>query len=365
MISVPATFSSNQSSSYAVEVDRVDRDGWYELLQQFDDASIYQTWSYGTARWGTKNLSHLVLKRDGEVCAIAQAAMVAIPFLKRGAAYIPWGPAWRRGGKAPEHQDKEQMIRALSEEYAHRRRLLLRVTPMESAGEDDGVKEGFERNGFRCTEKRYRTLLIDLRDPMNDVLKKASRRWRRSLKAAEAHGLEIISGTDDELFQAFMTLYGEMVERKHFNPAIDIEDFRVMQQDLPESLKMKIMLCKFKGRVVAALIASRIGRRGIGLLGATGTAGLKLGSFYLLNWRMMGWMQSQGALFYDFGGYSPDENPGTASFKEGLPGFDVTNLGQFEICRSPISAYLVKVGEQWKSRSAKRWTAAMRFLKTG
>ena len=181
---------------------------------------------------------------------------------------------------------------------------------------------------------------------MEEILKSTSRRWRRALKAAEQKDLRIIEGTGDELYESFKVLYKEMLERKQFIPTLDINEFQEMQKDLPDPLKLKIMICEFKGKPVSALIASLIGLKGIGLLGATGNVGMNLGSFHLLNWRMMEWMKSNGALVYDFGGYNPEENPGTASFKDGLPGKDVTHIGQFEACQSSLSSFLVSYGEK-------------------
>ena len=52
---------------WQVEVDRATPAEWAQMLDLFNDANLYQTWSYGRVRWGEENLSHLVLKRNGEV----------------------------------------------------------------------------------------------------------------------------------------------------------------------------------------------------------------------------------------------------------------------------------------------------------
>lgn len=348
-------------SEYTTTIDRVNKNEWTYLLQQFEDANIYQTWSYGAVRWGEKNSSHIVLKKNDEVVGIAQASIVKVPILKRGIAYIPWGPVWKKRGReatiknseieVTDIDDARQMIKALKEEYVFRRNLLLRLTPQEIRDNDQGIQSILEDVGFHLKSNPYRTLLIDLSASMEDILKGSSRRWRRALKAAEQKELKIIEGSGDDLYESFKILYHEMLDRKQFVPTIDIDEFQKIQKGLPEPMKMKIMLCEFKGRPVSALIASLIGKKGIGLLGATGNVGMNLGSFHLLIWRMMRWMKSNGAHFFDFGGYRPDENPGTASFKEGLPGKDVTHIGQFEACRSPISSFLVRHGERIRSNS--------------
>ena len=58
------------------------------LLNDFDDANIYQTWSYGAVRWGEKNLSHVILKKHNEVVAATQLRIVKISWLGVGIAYI-------------------------------------------------------------------------------------------------------------------------------------------------------------------------------------------------------------------------------------------------------------------------------------
>ena len=101
-------------SGYHVEIDRVDKDRWHELLMQFDDASIYQTWSFvGTACKKQKNLSHLILKKDGEIVGICQIVIRKIPGLRAGIANIHRGPLWRKRGNKSNLENLYQMIVAL------------------------------------------------------------------------------------------------------------------------------------------------------------------------------------------------------------------------------------------------------------
>ena len=71
------------------------------MLDLFDDANIYQTSAYGGVRWGEKNLSRIVLKRDGEVMGMAQLRIVRPTPLKFGMAYLRWGPALGAARPAP------------------------------------------------------------------------------------------------------------------------------------------------------------------------------------------------------------------------------------------------------------------------
>ena len=333
---------------YSIEVDKISKDAWTNALLTFDDGNIYQTWSYGAVRWGSENLSHIVVKKNETVLAMAQMAIKALPILQRGIAYIPWGPVWRKRGSNVEQNIMETILRAINEEYAQRRKLLVRIAPQDTIEEDAWVERALSNEGYCFKSRPYKTILVNLSNPMEHLLSASSRRWKRALKTAEQKDLRIIQGTDDNLYQSFGTLYEEMVGRKHFHPTIDINEFRQIQQDLPEEMKMKIMICYFKEKAVVALIASCIGLRGIGLLGATGTAGLNLGGFHLLNWKMMEWMKAKGATYYDFGGYDPKNNPGTASFKESIDGKIVNHVGVFELSRSMLSSWVVEKGEKFR-----------------
>src|SRR6266850_3980589 len=100
-------------SEFSLEIDRVNKDQWSDYLLGFEDASIYHTWTYGSLRWGERNLSHMVLRRGSEIVAMAQTRIVKLPVVSRGIAYIAWGPLWRRCGRTASTGDLRAMIRAL------------------------------------------------------------------------------------------------------------------------------------------------------------------------------------------------------------------------------------------------------------
>ncbi len=84
---------------FQIEVDRATPAEWSAMLDLFCDANFYQTWSYGAVRWGRKNLSHLVLKRDGEVLGMAQIRIMRPTRFNFGMAYLRWGPVCHRRGR--------------------------------------------------------------------------------------------------------------------------------------------------------------------------------------------------------------------------------------------------------------------------
>src|SRR5437660_5338455 len=114
---------------YTSSVDTVDEATWYRILGDFDDANIFQTWAYGVVTSGRRNLSHLLLKEDGNNVSVAQARIVRVPLTHVGIAYIRWGPLWRRRLTEERPELFRQVVRALRNEFACKRGLVLRLLP--------------------------------------------------------------------------------------------------------------------------------------------------------------------------------------------------------------------------------------------
>ncbi len=335
---------NNLNSDYSVEIDSVSKKEWEEILKNFSDANIYQTWSYGAVRWGEKNLSHCVLKKDGEIAAAAQVRIVKVPLINAGIAYVTCGPMWQSKKSSKNILNLQQMIRALSGEYVSKRSFFLRVIPLIIKEKDDLISTLFKEEGFRLNLKAssYRTLVVDLLPSETDLWANIKKKWRYYLRQAEKNELQLKEGTDQNLFDRFKDLYEEMHKRKKFIEYYDINKFRAIQEDLPEVFKMKILLAESQEDTISALVWSEIGDTAIILFSATADKGLELYSSYLLWWHTLLHLKTQGARMLDEGGIDPEGNPGVYHYKAGLGGKDVRHIGQYEACRSIISSSLVK-----------------------
>jgi len=344
---------------YVAEIDKVGQSEWSELLTRFDDATIYQTWSYGSVRWGEDHLSHVVLRRGGEIVAAAQARIIKFPILGAGIAYIPFGPLWKIHGRQIDIGDFHQVIRALYTEYVLKQGLLLRVIPNEIDSGDNMMRSVLQEGGLKWKESMspYRTFLIDLSLSVEELRRSLDQKWRNHLNRAERNGLRVVEGSDDNSYNFFSNIYKEMHERKKFSEFVDINKMRVVQKDLQDRLKMTIILCESEADPVSAVVCTAIGDTGIYLLGATNDKGRTLQASYLVQWRVIEWLKAKGRRWYDLGGIDPEKNPGTYQFKAGLSGRlgkEVRYLGQFDGCRNLLSSFLVKVGDQLRAISRKR-----------
>jgi lipid II:glycine glycyltransferase (peptidoglycan interpeptide bridge formation enzyme) len=354
------------ASGYTSEVDTVTERDWHERLQEFDDSNIYQTWSYGEVMWGPHNTSHLVLKNNGDIVALAQVRLARIPLLNVGIAYIFRGPVWRPRETTLDEEALRQALRALRNEYVCKRGLLLRLAPLMFANETEHNLRIFGEENYKPKVNGHSkiTILMDLSPSIEELGCGLHRNWKRSLKAAEGHGLEVIEGDGDDQFKAVIDIYREMVDRKGFLEPNDIEKFRQVQALLPGALKMKVTVCRSPEGSCAGLIWSEIGETAIELFAATRAAALANGAAYLLRWRLVEHLKRSDFRMYNLNGINQVQNPGVYRFKSGLAGkagTEIAYLDIFEAQGNALSSYCVVVGQEILERY-RRMRARARLL---
>jgi lipid II:glycine glycyltransferase (peptidoglycan interpeptide bridge formation enzyme) len=337
-----------QNLGWQVEVDRATSAEWSKMLDLFDDANIYQTSAYGGVRWGEKNLSRIVLKRDGEVLAMAQLRIIRPTPLKFGMAYLRWGPVWERRSLPHDPEVATRMARAIEEEYLDKRKLFLRVLPNAFAGSSRAttVQAAFSRFAPEPlgADNTYRTFVLDLNPSLEELRKGLDAKWRNKLAGAEKNELKVFAGNGSAEFDAFRRIYNQMRKRKTFETTVDTDEFGRIQESLTESQRMRVLICEDKGVPVAGVVASAMGDSGIYLLGATSDDGLKSKGAYLLHWSMIQWLKSNGVRWYDLGGIDPEGNPGVYSFKKGFSGVDICQINPLVASESVVSSGIVKAG---------------------
>ncbi len=343
------------ASGYQLLVDQITESQWSDALGTFTDANIYQSWSYGEQRWGRRRMSHLVVKRDGKVVAMAQTALVQAWSMRLGIAQLRWGPLIRPTNAPVDADAARFMAGALHAEYVRRRGLYLRVLapgwePSEDATTLTSAFAAYATEPFVPGES-YRTMIVDLRQSPEAIRARLDQKWRNQLNRAERNALTVSEPVESDAFASFARLYEQMVERKGI-AAANVRQFERMQETLPKQQKMKILICSENGAPVAGLVASAIGQTGIYLLGATNQQGMKSKGAYLLQWRMMMWLKQVGAEFYDLGGINPDANPGVYHFKQGMGGEDVRYVPPLVASGSTASRLMagaVRLSKQYTS----------------
>jgi len=322
---------------YSAEADRIGKTEWHALLPAFDDANFYQTWSYGEKIWGDGYLSHLVLRRDGRPVAAAQLRILRLPVLRSGIAYLNWGPLWRPVHDQDHSLHLKNMVRALRNEYVGKRGLILRIQPkIIDSDESRAVQSVFLEEGCVHSPDPMRTYFVDLHPPLEHIRQNLSRSWKRSLVFAEKQNLMVYEAREPDHYGKVLEIYSQMKTRKRFFGNTQTTVLRV-QEDLPEELKLKILLCQQGDETAATLGWSSLGRICVPLIGATGNRGLLAKASFLLWWEMIKDAKARNADYCDTATVHEGRNPGGHFFKQGLAGKDAQEnryIGRFDAFRS-------------------------------
>ncbi len=335
-------------SEWQAQVDRWTPDEWSQMLDLFNDANLYQTWSYGQVRWGRKSLSHLILKRAGEVVGMAQLRIVRPTRFNFGMAYLRWGPLCERRGRPLDSEAVMRMADALEDDYVRKRKLFLRILPNAFLGSPRAAVIQSAFCGFdlepAVSDNTYRTFLLDLAPGLEELRKRLDKKWRNQLSRAEKNNLKVVAGSGSAEYRTFCLIYNEMRKRKAFETTVDVEEFGRIQEDLADPHRMRILICEDRNVPVAGLVASAMGDSAIYVLGATSDDGLNSKGAYLLQWALIQWLKERGFRWYDLGGIDAERNPGVYHFKSGLSASDVSQLNPIVACTSVVSSAVVKAG---------------------
>jgi hypothetical protein len=356
-------------STWQIEVDRETPAAWSTMLDLFSDANLYQTWSYGSVRWRPENLSHLVLRKGGEVAAMAQLRIIRPAHLKFGIAYLRWGPLCHRCGKDTDPETVWHMACALREEYVVKRRLLLRILPNAFVGSPCAAVIQSAFRGFAAesaaASNTYRTFVVDLARPLEELRTSFHRTWRRNLSRSEKNNLKVIAGSGTGEFRVCCEIYRQMRKRKTFETTVDVEEFGRIQQDLAECHRMRVLICEQDGVPIAGLATSALGDSAIDIVAATSDAGLDCQAAYLLHWNMIQWLKENSIRWYNLGGIDPEGNPGVYQYKRGLSGADLIQISPLVACESIVSSAIVRAGlaVQRKLRRSMGTSHLLRALK--
>jgi Acetyltransferase (GNAT) domain len=329
--------------TYTAEFDTVDAEQWHRLLLEFADATVHQTWLYGAAHWGENNLSHAVVKKDGEVIGLAQAVLVGAPLLGKILAYVIFGPVYQRHGAGDHIEHLKATIAALRAEYAVRRRLCLRLRfwVYDVPGDVHGAV--LAEGGWKAARPLHRTYILDLSRSESQLRAALDKKWRANLRKAEQHGLVVAQRNDQDGIRMFLDLHRQMRERKRF-VTVFTEMLPDLYRKLPDGLRPQLFLCWQDDVPIAAAIVSTLGRRAFSLNAATGDAALEVRAGYLLQWAIVRWLKAGGQCrWYDLCvGAAP---AGVRRFKRGLVGARAPEIvmAELEACPDRRSALIVVV----------------------
>jgi FemAB family len=317
------------------------RDEWVALAADFDDLSYRQFPTYAAeAALSDGAVAEFVALRAGsEIAGVCSLRVKKVPGLPIGVAYAAHGPLCMRRGKY-SWKVYADCLSALSRHYVGERRLVLRVVPPYAASRDhDAALETFVRSGYRLrSDLPKRTIMLALDSDLSQIRRSLNGKWRNMLVQSERLPIMIVESSNPEDFDVMAPMLKELESRKRFRSARDVGFFKRLQRGASPLERLTLHIAQIEGRVVSASLSSFAGDTAVLLLAASSEEGRRTRASHRVQWRIVEEALRAGLRWYDTGGIDPYTNPGVYSFKKGLNGVELSELGVFERAPHPALA---------------------------
>jgi lipid II:glycine glycyltransferase (peptidoglycan interpeptide bridge formation enzyme) len=259
--------------------------------------------------------------------------------------YVPKGPAL-------DYSDDELLKRVLStlQDVASRHHAIFIKIDPDVCLEDPShsvaqVITTLESQCWQLSSEQIQfrnTILIDLTQEEDELLKAMKSKTRYNVRLAGRRGVEVRLGGLTDL-PLFYDMYVETSSRDEFI----IRPFVYYQDAWKTFIKAnlaQLFITEYQGHPLAGLILFRFGNKAWYMYGASRDLHRNLMPNHLLQWEAIRWAKAQGCTAYDMWGAPdvPDESDplwGVHRFKEGFGGQFVRHIGAYDY---PVSRFLYR-----------------------
>lgn len=238
--------------------------------------------------------------------------------------HIHRGPLWLDGTPAPPVA--EAALTILRRECPRNLLNNLSFLPELPAGEEWAAM--MARVGFRRIGPGYRTIRIDLTQPLDKLRAAWSTTARQRLKKAEKAGLVLDIDAKAQNLPWLMGKEQAQAKTKGFRPLSGRLAVRLRNALLPDGGVLMISALQ-GGEVAAAGLFFVHGATATYQVGWAGEAGRETHAMRLILWRATEIMKQRGVATLDLGGVNPDHAAGVTEFKTSLGGDLVETVGLY------------------------------------
>jgi peptidoglycan pentaglycine glycine transferase (the first glycine) len=278
------------------------REAWNTFVAQEPFFAIIQSWEWGEfkERLGWR-VVRLAIEEQGQILAGAQMLIKPIPQGLASIVYVPRGPLgnW---------QDEAMMSRLLTELVRvarQHRAIFLRIEPAHL--NNPAAHQFLRRQRFqpsRYTNQPRATIILDLTQDLDDILKQMRKKTRQYIRRAAREGVTVRMGGHQDL-PAFCDLMRTTARRSGFFPRIR-DYYEHEWQTFAGNGQVVLLLAYYQDQLLAGRIAFCFGNRAAEFHAGSLDEYKDLRPNYLLVWEAIKWAKAQGCRTYDLWGI-PDE----------------------------------------------------------
>ena len=198
------------------------------------------------------------------------------------------------------------------------------------------------------------TITLDISSNLDELLMNLPQKGRHAIRRAERDGVTVLKVEPSEKNAKIMYKLLSETAKGQFGIR-SYSYYKTYWQQFSEAGIGQLFFAYFEGKVVAGAYAMVYGQKSTYKDGASIRKRTAYGSSHLLQWHVIEWAKSQGALIHDFCGSPPSDeidNPehphhGIGLFKSSFSKHVVDYIGCYDLVISPVKHKAwVKLGER-------------------
>jgi lipid II:glycine glycyltransferase (peptidoglycan interpeptide bridge formation enzyme) len=320
------------------------QDEWTEIISEFPDVSLMQTWEYGEAkaRTGPWEVERTIFLEDNRLIGAAQAMVRPLPWLGGGLVWINRGPLWRREPDPVPGFFAARLVE-LRRYWVEERRMYLCLAPPVPIEKADSSQVKAPGYNWIPGTTGWSSAMVDLSDSVEQLRQGLSKNWRKQLNKAERLGVRCLAGRSAGLFENFLSNYKVQLSSKQIDTNLTTQLLQELQCLLPDERKMWVFEGRYGDEALGSLLVAGYGDTCILLALGLNEKGREVHGGYLMHWQALVKMKELGYRRLDLGGVDPRRTlPGILQFKLGLRGKPYQLISQLDAC-----------GSGWLSRAIK------------
>src|SRR3989344_4527643 len=277
---------------------------WDEFVSSQPRSQFTQSWTWGEFRIARgQEIKRLALvDAKGEMEAAALFTYIKKP-LVGGYWYAPRGPVIRDGADA---DTLRCFLSALEQHPLPHPALFWRIEPSTPTSYALRPTPYLPAHAYQPAS----TLLLDLTQSHDDLLKQMHEKTSYNIRVAERRGVTVREAQGNEAIDAFLSLNQETAVRDRFR-SMPSAYIRATYQFCATQGMARIRLAECDGAVLAASIEMTYGDTATYLDGASSNTARNVMAPYALHWDAIRAAKASGHRFYDFHGVNPAD---TSSF---------------------------------------------------
>jgi lipid II:glycine glycyltransferase (peptidoglycan interpeptide bridge formation enzyme) len=303
-----------------MEIIKIDtKQDWDTALAKFKYTTHFLAWEWGEFEKSLGNTFETWGVYEGDTIV----GLLPLNFLhaKRGKyLHLRHGPLINFSNEELLSKIVEFIKQKASQKGAH----LVRISPLIDNSQNN--KDLLSKHGFMEATTHSRdaelTVVIDLEQSEEQILSDMRKNTRNLIKKAEKIGVEIKRVSDPSLFDDFLEIYNDTVNRQKWT-AYSGEYIKNEFEIFSKVNRAEMFVAYYKGIAVAASIF--IIHRNQVIYHHSGSLSdfRNLPSMYLLHWEAIKYFKQKGLEIYNFWGVSPEnakKHPwsGLSLFKRGF-----------------------------------------------